>query len=350
MRDKLILWFIANCPEHYKAMLNSNHYVDPLIPNPYHGEGSIWTHTMMVMTYINCTIKNDAEKILLLATALLHDIGKPSCEESQEASDTKPTRNSFKGHEGVSTFISIEILKRLSKDFPDQYDAQSIKTILTLVSTHGVALEQETSKLNTLRRHFRLADKYGAVRETGDKIQSQYSSRKYLPYNPTPLKEVVVLVGPPNSGKSTIRSNYPNHHIISRDDALFNFYALKIDEFAKPTYSEVYSAIHTDPVISESFNIYWQNHVNLARNQAQVLIDMTMMSLSSRRKMLHHFKNHTRKAVVLMTDMPTLANRELIRAKTGKIIPPYVYYNMIRSFVIPVKEEGFEEIQIILGD
>ena len=114
-RDKLITSFITNFPELYIDMKKSKHYVNILDLNPFHGEGSVWVHTMMVMTWIEakyCENYND-DYIILLTTAMLHDIGKPICEGAVEASDTKPIRNSFKGNEGVYVMKCISIIKKL---------------------------------------------------------------------------------------------------------------------------------------------------------------------------------------------------------------------------------------------
>ena len=84
---------------------------------------------MMVLTWIEAQKEkySDEDYIVLITSALLHDTGKPNCQETMPANDTKPIRNSFKGHEGVSTFFSVGVLKKLQAEFPEIYTTEIIK-------------------------------------------------------------------------------------------------------------------------------------------------------------------------------------------------------------------------------
>jgi hypothetical protein len=60
------------------------------------------------------------------------------------ASDTKPIRNSFKGHEGKSSFFTIGIIKDLKLQFPLTYTKEIIEKIIKLVSLLGTHIEENT--------------------------------------------------------------------------------------------------------------------------------------------------------------------------------------------------------------
>jgi len=118
-----IIWFKRNYPELVIEMKNCNHAVDDCDSNPYHIEDDVWTHTMMV-----CKEAEKHNRIVQIA-ALLHDIGKV------QAREIKDGKARFFGHEGISVFSSISILKHLQKDFG--LTDKEILRILHVISLHG---------------------------------------------------------------------------------------------------------------------------------------------------------------------------------------------------------------------
>jgi GTP-binding protein EngB required for normal cell division len=372
-RDILVSWFIKNFPDYHEAMVNSNHHIRLNEPNPFHAEGSVWTHTMMVMTWIEArngvyndpTTRHQDEYSLvpqksdtytiLLTSGLLHDLGKPACEEFKEANEEKPDRNSFNGHEGVSVIMSIRILKLLQIEFPEYYTDEVVELIIKVIGTHGVSIQSKAnSKFTMLRESFRIADKKGAVRGVDEGVFAQYGDRKFSSTQKVKEdKEIVFMIGLPCAGKSTLmEKRYLNSHgIVSRDNELLNFYASKHDmEVRDVEYTTAYRWVHDDDELKKEFESYFNNYVNkLHRFHDKVVIDMTMMPMSSRRKMMNKFPEHTRKAVVVMTDIDTIKWRNEKRSEQGKHIPDYVLENMAKSFVYPVMEEGFVDIELVIN-
>jgi predicted kinase len=363
-RDILVNWFMKNFPEYYSAMYDSQHYADRFIPNIYHGEGSVWTHTMMVMTWIEARhsvmngdyeVQKDDDYTILITTGMLHDLGKPDCEETMEANATKPLRNSFSGHEGLSVSYSIKVLKKLKEDFPEYYSDDVIELILKVVGTHGVSVQGPAeNRFGMLRNKFRIADKKGAVRASDEGLFSQYPDRKFAKSNDIdPNKEVVFMIGMPCVGKSTyIEENFiTSHGIVSRDNELIGYYAKHHAMLASDVdYNKAYTWIHDDKFRKSDFEKEFQNYANkLHRYHDKIVIDMTMMPMSSRRKMMNKFPNHTRKAVVMWSDIDTILERNSIRGQQGKYIRPFIFENMAKSFVYPVIEEGFVDIKLVIN-
>ena len=352
-RDKLVNWFINNEYELYVEMRKSEHSVDLKSPNPFHIESEIFTHTLMVMTWIeaNKDRYSDEDYIALITSALLHDTGKPQCQEKVPASDTKPERYSFKGHEGVSTFISVGILKKLQKDFPEIYTKEIIEKIIKIVSLHGTYIE-ETSDIKFIREEFHKADKNGAVRIVDEAIFSQYNPRKFLKnkkVNKEVNKKLTLLIGLPCSGKSTLRNKIlnenPDTFIISRDDLLEAYYKGLFGEIG--TYNEMYNTIHNNEELLKQFTAVFNELLKEAAKHNNVLIDMTQLSLSTRRKMLNNFQNFEKNAFIMMTDNTELYRRNKERfEKENKLIKDIVLFNMMTSFVYPIYEEGFENITL----
>ena len=71
--DEKVKWFQENFPNFVSRMNSCSHHGEDL--NPYHIEGSIWTHTMMV-----CNMAKTRNKLVQWA-CLLHDIAKPFTKE-----------------------------------------------------------------------------------------------------------------------------------------------------------------------------------------------------------------------------------------------------------------------------
>ena len=112
-RDLLVLWFIKNYNDLVQEMMKADHTVDPMQPNIWHAEGTVWTHTMMVMTWIEAQKdKLSVEDYTVLITAaMLHDTGKPSCLETMPASDTKPIEILSKVMKVKAHSFQLEFLK-----------------------------------------------------------------------------------------------------------------------------------------------------------------------------------------------------------------------------------------------
>jgi predicted kinase len=354
-RDKLAVWFLRNEPEKYKEMCESTHTVNMFEPNLYHAENQVITHSYMVMTWIEAQKEKyaDEDYIVLITSALLHDTGKPNCQETMPANDTKPIRNSFKGHEGVSSFFAVGVLKKLQKEFPEIYTTEIIEKIIKVVSLHGTYID-ETSDIYFLRDEFRKADKNGAIRLVNEGLYSQYEKRKFLKsVQHEQGKNLTVLVGLPNSGKSTIRAELQkknkNLFVVSRDDMLEDFYRRKTGKVKD--YNTMYRFLHEDKDLLKEFDKEYEDLLNsIAKTKSDILIDMTQLSLSSRRKMLNHFTKFDKKAVVIMTDNNTLYERNDKRyEETGKFISRTVIENMMTSFTFPVIEEGFDNIELMIN-
>lgn len=353
-RDKLILWFIKNEPEIYEKMCLANHNLNNFDLNIFHAEGTVFVHTMMVMTCIEMNKEKYTEDdyIVLLTSSLLHDTGKPTCLEEMPATEDKPRRNSFKGHEGVSSFNAVGILKKLKNDFPKIYTKEVIEKIIKVVSLHGTFVE-ETSDIYFLRSEFRKADKNGAVRSADEEIFSQYSPRKFLkPKNKEKNKNLTVLIGLPCSGKSSYREellkNNPNAIVISRDDYLEKFFFEEMGEIM--SYNNMYFTVHHDEFLLKKFTEQFNHLLRESSKSNNVIVDMTQLSLSTRRKMLSNFEKFNKKAVVIMTDNEELFKRNRKRfEETGKKITETIIENMMTTFAFPVLEEGFDSIELIIN-
>jgi predicted kinase len=150
---------------------------------------------------------------------------------------------------------------------------------------------------------------------------------------------VIILIGPPLSGKSTwIKNNFQSVdvEVISRDEIVK-------EVFGEDDYDKAFSLVDQKEVdkllvskISESAN----NHRN-------VIIDMTHMTSKRRKFNLSFFGQEYYKLAVIF---PILKEEEYIKRNSkrseeeSKTIPLKVIKSMISSYQPVSKSEGFDKI------
>lgn len=153
------------------------------------------------------------------------------------------------------------------------------------------------------------------------------------------LKEpfVIILIGPPLSGKSTwVRQNFPEVNVISRDEIVMEVYGSRnyTEAFKKVNQKEV------DRVLDERLK-----EANLSKEN--VIIDMTHMASKRRKQNLNYFSDDYYKLAVIF---PILSDEEYKRRNDKRIqeenkdLPMHVIKSMISSYQ-PIKEtEGFDRV------
>ena len=316
-----LIKFMEHFPLYVELMKSTEHN------SPYHAEGSVWTHTCVVYSILK-SMRPDCHVPQI--AAILHDLGKCTVKITKEDGTF-----SFNGHEGVSTHLALDILPIFGlREF------ENIQ-ILNLISLHGVNIEQLTIPYMTLFRH---ADSVGRI--SLKDISKDYEPRKFVKQASEYKREVTILTGLPCSGKSTYASQFKDtHNIISRDTFL-------MDPIINPDdlpYNEIYNLVHSDEVSLACFNNLFESHIlKVSKDYSTpIIVDMTMLSLSSRRSMMTKLPNSSFKSVVFLTRLSTIYARN--EHRVGKVIPEEVLFNMQKSFTMPVREEGFTSIEYKLS-
>lgn len=160
------------------------------------------------------------------------------------------------------------------------------------------------------------------------------------------MAKLIILVGPPGSGKSTWREKFlasqTSEWVICSTDDLVEKWAsgrgLNYDEaFAKAPWGD----------INRSFKNSLMKSILEGKN---VIVDRTSMSAKSRREYLKRLpeEGYEAEAVVFVVDDVELRRRLDERAaRTGKSIPPHVLKSMNARYESPSKEEGFHKITYV---
>lgn len=304
-------------PTLFNAMKTTEH------SSVYHQEGSVWTHSLMVTAYVKAL---HPDNLVLQLAALLHDCGKPLA----KVVDSLSGKTSFSGHEGLSVMLATDVLKSLDLTMQQKLD------VLKVISLHGTNVTQLLDI--PYLQMFRKADQQGRL-YFGEKGQhSDYPERRFITPALTSTHTVTLLVGLPCSGKSTYANSYPT--VLSRDNLLTYTYP-------DMTYNEAYTYVHSDSARLQIFNKAFDKLITQrAREQRDLVIDMTNLSLKSRRSMMQRFPHAQFKCVVFLPPFTQIIARNTTRP--GKSIPFDTLISMSKSFVMPVKQEGFTDITYIL--
>ncbi len=352
-RDEIVTWFCQTYPEVVSFMKSTNHFSEGRDNHPFHGEGSVWTHTLMVMTHLHCDKELIPEyKKILLTVAMLHDIGKPSARQTKY--DPKiGTKYSFEGHEGLSTIIAIDILNSMEKE-DNFYTNKRRLLILELISLHGTStIYDEDSPKYLLQSRFREADKGGAIRNVDENIFKQYPKRKVSNRKQVQDDKILIMmIGLPGAGKTSYINQHfdESYFIISRDDYMEKFYFENNDD-EKLTHNDIYDWINSNQIRLHMFNQAFDQYLNqMAKNKNKIILDMTMLTAGKRRNILNRFSKFRAYGVCLLKGELSLYIINNKRESLGRSLDAYRWITLKKKFLMPTIEEGFDGLNIILFD
>lgn len=365
-RDELISWFQTEFKDLVQSMKDCSHHYDPDNLNPYHLEGDIFTHTMMVCKQAeNFSDDNNYVKF----TTLLHDIGKPKSVEIIK----ERKRKRFIGHEGASAFMVPDILNKTDLSVEDKIHIfkivalhgnlfHHIKVDKTIKSDTVDVFKGMKSVLSDLTHQVR-ADSSGRFykdRDLSDALFASELPEKFekiinqledgVTESDLSAPTLTVLVGPPCSRKSQSIKDLIDEKtaVISRDDLV-----VAAGKKRGMNYSETFNFLRDNPDIekSEVAEIFEKNYREARKNKKSVVVDMTSMSKKSRRKWINEFKGYNAKCKVFISGYDALVECNKKRGdETGKYISERVVLDMCKRFSLPMYSEGFTDIEYIWND
>jgi len=370
---EIIDTFVNKFPKHYEAMNSVKHsYKNGNTVNPYHAEGTVWTHTMMVLQAAREF--NGEYGTQMMLTALCHDIGKAYHYEDVEGNPKgkhevqRMDRRRFNNHESMSFFYAKDVLKEFD------ISEETKNRILITVASHGdlygyfdeegipskfwmdIAKKFDSTTFTDLK-NFYSCDVKGRIstddRSKLDKVLKDMGSiEDYIQIIEVQRKEteindktLTLLVGPPRVGKSTYLSQVHNKEVVvSRDNTLMKYGHEKYG--SELTYNEIWVKLDTvdhkniDEEVRKTF-------VQATKNGKDIVVDMTNMSKKSRRKWVNDpkVKDYHKQAIVFCESPDTLLNRK----EEGKNIPEYVTYNFMKAFSFPKLDE-FDAVGMFVND
>lgn len=373
--ESYLEWFENNFKHLYTEVNLCDHSSDMWESN-YHKEGSVLNHTRLVLGE---AIK-DTDKVLLHIAALLHDIGKPYCRNIKENSD----KVVFYDHDNYSAYLAIDVIKKYYESIDDPLNSHNLVEILYLINYHMLRIKnKKISNIYDVNNFFgfgksfdnnfvkmlhydnvgRKAEKeYLDFRdslnlahdlETADipdfeyDIEYKKNSLIYRNKNSTKFSNnseganLTLLMGIPASGKTTYSEKLKEngYKVFCRDDVIMELGAFdEYDKNWKTVNQEEVSRIHENRIKDG------------IKNEEDLVIDETNMSIKSRNRKINLLHNRYLKSVnikVFLLSLEEVLKRNSNRSDTGKYITPKVYEKMLKNFQMPVFSEGFNEIEFI---
>jgi len=316
--------FRKNHPDIVEAMMNANHNYSLNVISPYHAEGSVWTHTMMVFKY--AALKGFSDEVKF--AALFHDIGKAfTCVRNNEKK-----RVSFFGHDGVSFYRCIDIMRNT---YSDVLTEKQIRFIAKLVACHS-SLYSWKVKGECYDFQDDHVFYYKLLELVESDVRGRISIESGIPlpidpgYAPVELKpsRLTVLIGPPGCGKSTwVKENQGDAVVISSDEII-------METTEGRNYNEKWK--NADMVqVERSMGAMFTQAV---RERKNIIIDRTNMSKKSRRRFTSQVPvGYYKEAVVFFTGHEELISRN--EARVGKRISDSVIHSMEKNFAYPLYSE-----------
>ena len=339
--NKIINNFMLKNPKVIRQMVQCTHAYNETILNPFHIEGSIWTHTLMVCKEMEIIITKDkgltTEEIKELKwAALLHDIAKPITRYINKEREMVM----FMGHESFGMFRALDVLGK-----EDTLSEKNKINIILLIGLHSF-LQKNTNKkveesfvgqerlLNSVQKLYRADNdgRYivGEIRGITDKYTIQEKTR--LEYNNT----INILIGPHLSGKTMYVNNVKSDKFIISRDALL-----------KRHFGDLGKSIKQ---IKTKFNKENQDRlnciieaqiVNAVKSGKEIFIDASNLSKQEREIYINNklLVTYKKKAIIFVTSYGELMSRNRDR----KRVPNFIIEKECKRLSIPFYNE-FDEI------
>jgi len=346
---KVLTWFNDNYQELITEMKICSHNLSDNELSPYHAEGSIWAHTMMVYSQL----LPDASNELKLAV-LLHDIGKPYCQVIREGKG----RISFTGHEHYTSFKAIDILNH----FEDSFAPINKEMILYSINYHdlfhkGLKSDEDgipfipeefkqkinnmfSDKLDWFEHLFSLsyADMRGRIsKDMALSIAKYELLRNYVPYKGEAKKEEKALkahfmIGLPGSGKSTKVKK------LLEEDPDLVYLSIDNEIMALNKYSHSYNAAWSKDRQKKASAIILEKMKFCIDNKQSFIIDSVNGSEKIRRRRMKDIPNSYEKiAHVMLAGDNFISN--VMKKRDDKNVPMENVYGMSKDFLYPSLNE-----------
>lgn len=317
---------------------------DPLIEvetNPYHEEGSVYTHTAMVFNEAVMSIElcesPEVDYNERMFCALAHDLGKPMM-RIVKVNDDDSLRVMFSGHDYASSVMMINWAK---KHFPDDVVLRLCRVIAlhtTLYKVDDISPYIDNWKDNGLLRELGRADSNGRIAEDKSNREVTFTQKTKVELD-SDKPWATVMIGLPGSGKSSIAEKYGK--VFSTDEKMETYAREELG--VTGTYSDCFKAV-------SNTNFNWthetlQDAVNHAKTTKEdVVLDATNMIRRKRKNISKQLGRYCNiRFVIVWRDL-----EDCKACRQGdKFISDDVYYRMISSFSYP-KDDEYDVLEHVL--
>ena len=151
------------------------------------------------------------------------------------------------------------------------------------------------------------------------------------------MKELILMMGVPGSGKSTYARNVLKYGdiYISRDEIRYSMLTDEDDYFAK------------ENEVIKTFIQYIDEALVDTQHQGKVYADATHLSPKGRAQVLNQLKNKDKVSVIYL-DIPFKTILQRNAQRSGReFVPETAIRRMYNSIILPTRAEGIEELIIV---
>lgn len=362
----ILKYFMNEYSELVKEMKESNHHLDNENLNPFHLEGDVWTHTMMVLNY---AVNNEFSLETQIA-ALLHDIGKPKARFIKDE-----TKVAFFGHEAISTVLAVGVLNKFEQDLKLDINKEMILKLINFHSDfHKIGKFDEEGNFHlseknkqTLNKKYgddlefyinmidlNSSDNYGRFYEGEDKNLMKTKFETLRSFIPQPMfkkekqnmPEAIMLSGLPGVGKSKLTEELLKHKdyvILSSDNKI-------MERYPKLSYSDAYHRV----VNKDEFKIIEKEMreelLDAIKKRKNIIFDRMNVTKKSRNRWFVNVPHKYYKKVnyFIMADIETIYKRN--KSRKEKEVPQKLYDFMMNKFTLTTFNEEFDEIKYVFNE
>ncbi len=319
--------------------------------NPYHIEGDVWSHTMMVLKCFKDFEDSEYTKFndIMYHVCLLHDVGKLFTQS------TFKNKTSFQNHGPAGVQFAIDYV--LENDL-DRYDFKTLYYMLSIISNHINCFKctdsnklklllNNDSVLYNLTKRFTETDNNGRfhvddnnVLILGDFIDMETSINIKNDYN------ICILSGVPGSGKDYVAKYIGYENIISYDKLRLQLYIDSKPEETqdeKELYQKAFEYCKKLPLIELLVDIV-KSRVD---NGIPVAICNTNLDSDTRTKLVkklrQRIKTYTKiRSVLVANTRDNCINNDIKRS--DKTVGKDVINGFCSNIQVPTMLEGFDDV------
>jgi predicted kinase len=340
-------------PMRVNAMRETSHHFSPDQLSPWHLEGDVWAHTMLVLqAYVGSAKVPDS---CVGLTALLHDIGKPAAAKVLHHRQ----RVVFQGHESYSAWIAWGLLQDEALGLSRLEQCR----IFSLIALHGCLYTGWFSDDASVRElqltkafsgfgqpfwHQLLAqidhDSQGQITLNANN-KTELQQLNQLLMQPEPITQsntipIVFFIGLPGSGKTTYRRHFVGYTIIARDDVLHQMTGESHYRKAWQRQEDEQLSPRIETELDRQFS------QAVASNQP-IVMDLTNLSRKARKRWLYQLPSHYQaQALIFITSEADIWQRN--HQRQDKSLPNEVVHDMMLRFEHPLFDE-FERIDYVVN-
>jgi len=355
----MIKWFIQNYPDYVTQMRACSYHSNNNI-NLHHLEGDVWSHTMLSYSK---GLNFGVSKTVLIAL-FLHDIGRIFTRYIDSKGSV-----SFGDFEGVSCFVSLDILNKL--DLSENEKVDILKIIMNQYNVIDFVKYDETSFDKFVKKYeyneelvkylfsYVKCDLFGRIIDSSKSKYYDLSKIQFYEKEASSLKlthkkkvdkdkkNLYILIGLPCSGKSRwIEENHKDAFLISRDYCIDTIGK----KYAKKSHDEAYELQDKNENISKEVDELYESRLkNSYATSEDVIVDNLNLRFEVRQKIITRYKDtHNIYGVLFLKSYNYILNCDKKRTKSeNKTIGKTLLIKNMMKFRFPMLKEGFDDIEYI---